>query len=78
MPAGCGLTGLRTGYTDLTVTSSTSRRIEVRVTASQPPATLLCDGTVRSRTLPAAPARLAVTLLRVGEEFRIAAQRATS
>ncbi len=76
VPAGCGLTGLLTGYSDLTVTGSSSRRIEVRVTASQPPATLRCDGTVRSRTLPAAPARLAVTLLRVGEEFRIAAQRA--
>ncbi|HST50019.1 serine/threonine-protein kinase [Jatrophihabitans sp.] len=78
VPAGCGLAGLRTGYTDVTVTSSTGKRIEVQVTASQPSATLLCDGTVRSRTLPAAPARLAVTLVRVGEEFRIAGQRASS
>jgi hypothetical protein len=78
VPAGCGLAGLQTSYTDVTVTSRTGQRIEVRVTARQPPATLVCHGAVRSRTLPAAPARLAVTLLRIGEGFRITAQRASS
>ncbi|MBV9823852.1 MAG: protein kinase [Actinobacteria bacterium] len=78
VPAGCALAGVQTSYTDVTVTRSTDQRIEVRVTASQPPATLMCQGAVRGRTAPAAPARLAVTLLKVGADFRIAAQQASS
>ena len=78
VPAGCGLSGFRTTYADVTVVSTTAQRIEVRVTASQPPATLVCEGTVRGRLLPAAPARLAVSLSRAGTEFRIAAQRVSS
>lgn len=75
IPAGCGLTGLRTSYQDVTVIRADPRRVEVRATASQPPAALVCAGAVRSRTLPVTPARLAVSLVRVGAEFRIASQR---
>jgi len=75
IPAGCGLTGLRTSYQDVTVTSAGSRRLELRVTASQPPASLRCAGVVRSQTLPLAPVRLALSLVRAGTEFRIASQR---
>ncbi len=75
VPAGCGLTGLRTEYRQVNVTSAGPRRLEVRATASQPPATLVCAGTVRGRTLAAAPARLALSLVRVGQGFRIASQR---
>ncbi|MEO7262352.1 MAG: serine/threonine-protein kinase [Jatrophihabitantaceae bacterium] len=75
IPAGCGLTGLRTDYQDVTVTSAGPQRLELRVTASQPPASLVCAGVVRSRMLPAAPVRLALSLVRVGTGFRIASQR---
>lgn len=75
IPAGCGLAGVQTSYTDVAVTRDTGQRIEVRVTANQPPATLMCQGAVRGRTTAAAPARLAVTLLKVGADFRIAAQQ---
>ena len=66
IPAGCGLTGLRTRYRDVTVTSAGPHRLELQVTASQPPASLVCAGTVRSRTLPAGATRLALSLVRVG------------
>jgi tRNA A-37 threonylcarbamoyl transferase component Bud32 len=75
IPAGCGLTGLRTEYQDVTVTSAGPQRLELQVTARQPPASLVCAGTVRSRTLPAGATRLALSLVRVGAEFRIASQR---
>ncbi|HEX8305884.1 MAG TPA: serine/threonine-protein kinase [Jatrophihabitans sp.] len=75
IPVGCGLTGLRTEYQDIAVTSASPQRLELQVTASQPPASLVCAGTVRSRTLPAAPTRLALSLVRVGAEFRITSQR---
>jgi hypothetical protein len=69
------LTGLRTRYQDVTVTSVGPQRLEVQVTASQPPASLVCAGAVRGRTLPAGAVRLALSLVRVGAEFRIASQR---
>jgi hypothetical protein len=75
VPAGCGLTGLRTDYRQVTVTGIGTQRLEVRATASQPPATLVCAGALRGRTASAAPARLALSLVRVGREFRIASQR---
>jgi hypothetical protein len=75
VPAGCGLTGLDTSYRDVTVTDAQPQRLELRVTASQPPASLLCAGTVHSRTEPAGPTRLVIRLVRVGTEFRIASQR---
>lgn len=75
VPAGCGLTGLRTDYRDVMVTRAGPRRMELQVTASQPPASLVCGGTVRSRTLPAGATRLSLSLVRVGAEFRIASQR---
>ena len=75
VPAGCALSGLRTDYRQVRVTSSGTGRLELQATASQPPATLVCGATVRSRTLPAAPQRLALSLVRVGQEFRIASQR---
>jgi hypothetical protein len=75
VPAGCGLTGLRTSYRDVTVTGAEPRRLELQVTASQPPASLICAGTICSRTAPAGPIRLALRLVRVGAEFRIASQR---
>jgi hypothetical protein len=75
VPAGCGLTELRTDYRQVTVTASGPEHLELRVTASQPSATLVCGGAVRSRTLSAAPARLALDLVRVGQEYRIASQR---
>jgi hypothetical protein len=75
IPAGCGLIGPRTQYRDVTVLSARPQQLELQVTASQPPASLVCAGAVRSRTLPAAPARLALSLVRVGAEFRIASQR---
>ncbi|MDQ1721750.1 MAG: eukaryotic-like serine/threonine-protein kinase [Pseudonocardiales bacterium] len=75
IPAGCGLIGLRTSYQDVTVISAGLRRLELQAIASQPPASLVCAGAVRSRTLPAVPVRLALSLVRVGTEFRIASQR---
>jgi hypothetical protein len=75
VPAGCGLTGLRTSYRDVRVISAGQQRLELRVTASQPPAALVCAGVVRSRMLPATPTRLALILVRVGAGFRIASQR---
>jgi hypothetical protein len=75
VPAGCGLVGLRTSYQDLTVTGAEPQRLELQVTASQPPASLVCAGTLRSRTEPAGPTRLVLRLVRVGAEFRIASQR---
>ena len=75
VPAGCGLAGLRTRYRDVTVTAAGHRRLDVRVIASQPPASLVCSGTVRGRTRPAAPTRLALRLVRVGTDFRIASLR---
>lgn len=75
VPAGCALTGLRTDYRQVSVTSAGTQRLELQATASQPPATLVCKGAIRSRTLPAAPARLALSLVRVGQEFRIVSQR---
>ncbi len=75
IPAGCSLAGLRTDYRDVTVTSAGPHRLELRVTASQPPASLVCAGVVRSRTLPAGATRLSLSLVRVGAGFRIASQR---
>ncbi|HEX8095120.1 MAG TPA: hypothetical protein VF542_14925, partial [Jatrophihabitans sp.] len=75
VPAGCVLTGLRTSYRDVTVTGARPQQLEVRVTASQPSASLVCAGTVRGRTEPAGPTRLVLRLVRVGAEFRIASQR---
>jgi hypothetical protein len=75
VPAGCRLTDLRTDYRDVTVTDAGPRRVELQVTASQPPASLVCAGTIRSRTEPAGPTRLALRLVRVGTGFRIASQR---
>ena len=75
VPAGCGLTGLHARYRDVRVISAGPRHLDVRVTASQPPASLVCAGTVRSRTGPAGPTRLLLHLVRVGTEFRIASQR---
>ena len=75
VPAGCGLAGLRTRYHDVTVTSAGPQRLELQVTVSQPSASLICAGAVRGRTLPAGAARLALSLVRVGAEFRIASQR---
>ena len=75
VPAGCGLTGLRTSYQDVTVIRAGPQRLELRVTASQPPASLVCAGAVRGQTEPAGSTRLALRLVRVAGEFRIASQR---
>lgn len=80
VPAGCGLTGLRTSYRSIAVVATgppaaTPPLLELRVTASQPAASLICAGVVRAQTLPAAPVRLRLSLVKVGAEFRIAAQR---
>ena len=75
VPAGCGLTGLRTSYRDITVTSASPQRLELQTTASQPPASLICGGVVRSHIQPAAPTRLTLRLVRVGGEYRITSQR---
>ncbi len=74
VPAGCGLTGLVTSYHDLTVTAAGPGRFDLRVTASQPPATLVCAGRVRSRTEPAGPVRLRLRLVEVVAGYRIASE----
>ena len=75
VPAGCGLTGLRTTYQDVTVIRTGPQRLDLQVTASQPPASLVCAGAVRGHTEPAGSTRLALRLVRVAGEFRIASQR---
>jgi len=75
VPTGCGLAGLRTSYQDVTVTSAGPQGLELQATASQPPASLICGGVVRSQILPAVPTRLVLRLVRVGQEYRIASQR---
>lgn len=75
VPAGCGLAGLSTSYQDVTVTSAGPQRLELQVTASQPPASLVCGGVVRGHIQAAIPTRLVLRLVRVGQEYRIASQR---
>lgn len=76
VPAGCGLAGLRTSYQHVIVARADQHNLEVRATASQPPASLICAGTIRGRTQPAGATRLVLRLVRVGADFRIASQRA--
>jgi hypothetical protein len=80
VPAGCGLAGLRTSYQNVAVVTggippATPLRLELRATASQPGASLICAGVLRGRTLPAAPVELRLSLVRTGTDFRIASQR---
>ncbi|MDQ1740845.1 MAG: hypothetical protein QOE53_2497, partial [Pseudonocardiales bacterium] len=70
-----GLVGLRTSYQDITVTGADPHRLELQTTASQPSASLICGGVVRSETQPAVPTRLMLRLVRVGAGYRIASQR---
>jgi eukaryotic-like serine/threonine-protein kinase len=80
VPAGCGLVGLRTSYRDVTLVAAgraaaAPERLELRATASQPAASLICAGVNRGQTLPAAQVRLRLSLVKAGGDFRIASQR---
>ena len=69
VPPGCGLTGLRTRYRDVRVTGSGPQSLELQVTATQPPASLVCAGAVRGHTEAAGPTGLVLRLVRAGDGF---------
>ncbi len=75
VPAGCVLAGLRTSYQHVTVTASAPSRLELRVSASQSPASLVCAGTVRARTASAGPVGLRLILVKAATGYRIASER---
>jgi serine/threonine protein kinase len=74
VPDGCGLTGLHTSYREVTSTAADGG-FDLRVTASQPAAALVCRGQLRGRSEPAGPVRLGLRLVRAGAEYRIASEQ---
>ena len=75
VPAGCGLRGVRTRFTGMTVRSRTAGRLQLSVTEVLGSSTLVCDATASGRAASTGPVRLVVDLVRVGPGYRIAAQR---
>jgi hypothetical protein len=77
VPAGCGLSGVRTSYQGLSLGSGAgTRSVQLSATASLPSAVLSCQGAVRGRTEPTGPLRLRLVLADAGRGWRIVSERA--
>jgi serine/threonine protein kinase len=76
VPAGCGLIGLTTTYTAISVTTQTTGRIELQASASLPPARLQCGDQVGRPSASAGPTLMRIVLTASAPGgFEIASQR---
>lgn len=76
VPAGCGLTGVRADYRQLSLAEGGGpRSVLVTATASLPAAILSCRQAVRGRTRPTGPLRLRLLLADAGHGWRIVSER---
>lgn len=76
VPAGCGLTGVRTTYRSLHVVAADGSHVVLTVTATLASSALICHGAHRSSAAGTAPTELRLELTRAGGHRRISAQRA--
>jgi hypothetical protein len=76
VPAGCGLSGVRTGYRGLSlVTGEGTRSVAITATAFLPSAVLSCQHGGRDQTRPTGAIRLRLVLADAGDGWRIVSER---
>lgn len=78
VPAGCGLRGVHTRFSAVTVTARSAHRVIVRARGRVGPSALVCGGTARAAAPGSAPETLRITLLPGPGGVRIARLATTS
>jgi hypothetical protein len=73
VPAGCGLTGVRTTYDDVQLTARTTDTATVKVSVTLSDSLLSCRGTPKGRAPGSGPSTLHIGLTRHGSGYLISA-----
>src|SRR5262249_55354834 len=77
VPSGCGLHGVRTTFTPVSVAHRSPTAMTVRARMAITPSRLVCDGTVSGTAPGSRGAVVLLRLVRQGTGYRIAGQRRT-
>jgi hypothetical protein len=72
VPAGCGLEGVHTAYSEVKVLTSTGTTLEVSATATLAQSILICQGKAKARAGGSGPTALRITLVKQGTGYLIA------
>jgi hypothetical protein len=71
VPAGCGLEGVHTAYSDVQITGSSDSEIDLTAQATLSSSVLFCNGVAKARAPGSGPSALHMVLIRSGPHFLI-------